>query len=78
MAYWVQKKNSTLENHGYRSFMCDYRSDIDNLPRKGIKGARQYDDTLSDEPCIYGSDCFCLEDGSAWILGKDQNKWIEI
>ena len=78
MGYWVQKKGTVLEMKGYRSFMCDYRSDIDNLPRRGIKGKRQADDTLSDDPCTHGSDCFCLEDGSAWILGKDTNTWIEI
>lgn len=78
MAYWIQKKGSTLEMSGYKSFMCDYRSDINKLPKKGIKGERQDDDTISDNPCVYGSDCFCLEDGSVWILGKDTNTWKEI
>lgn len=78
MAYWVQE---TAKNHNfsnYRSFMCDYRTDIDKLPRIGIEGVKQEGDTVSSAPCSYGSDCMCLEDSSVWILGKDTNKWQEV
>lgn len=78
MSYWVQEIGTHYNNSNYRSFMCDYRSDIDKLPRVGISGAPQEGDTVSSMPCSYGSDCMCLEDTSIWILGKDTNEWQEV
>lgn len=78
MAYWVQE---TAKNHNfsnYRSFMCDYRTDIDKLPRIGIEGEKQEGDSVSSAPCSCGSDCLCLSDSSIWILGKDTNTWQEV
>ena len=75
MAYWIQEIHG---NTNRKSFMCDNKSDIEKLPKYGIEGAEQEGDTVSPEPCLYGSDCFCLEDKSAWILGKEENEWIEI
>lgn len=76
MAYWVQEISGIRSN--YRSFICDYRNDIQKLPKVSIAGAEQKDDTISSLPCSYGSDCFCLEDSSVWILGKDTNEWKEV
>lgn len=58
--------------------MCDYRTDINKLPRIGIEGKKQDGDTVSSTPCSCGSDCLCLEDSSVWVLGKDTNEWKEI
>lgn len=76
MAYWVQETGTHHNSSNYRSFMCDYRSDIDKLPRVGIEGEKQEGDTVSSSPCAYGSLCHCLEDSSRWVLGRDINKWI--
>lgn len=78
MAYWVQETSTTQNMSNYRSFYCDYRTDIDKLPRVGIEGEPQKNDTVSHKPCSHGSDCLCLEDSSVWILGKDTNAWQEI
>lgn len=58
--------------------MCDYLSDINKLPRVGIEGEKQDGDTVSSAPCAFGSECFCLENTSIWILGKDKNEWKEV
>ena len=78
MAYWVQGTGTIYNSSNYRSFLCDYRSDIENLPRVGIAGLPQEGDTVSSAPCSYGSDCMVLEDSSVWILGKDTNAWQEV
>lgn len=77
MAYWIQETGTNHNKKNYRSFMCDYRSDIEKLPKVGINGKEQEGDTISSTPCSYGSDCFCLEDSSFWILKKDTNEWGE-
>lgn len=76
MAYWIHSagnKNSSL----WRFFMCDYLSDINNLPNSLNEGLSQKNDTVCKNICAPGSECFCLQDGSTWILGKDTNKWIK-
>lgn len=78
MAYWVQETGTHHNSSNYKSFMCDYRSDIEKLPRVGIEGGLQEGDTVSSAPCSYGSDCLCMEDSSIWILGKDTNEWQEV
>lgn len=76
MAYWIDP-NTTKSTK--KSYMCDYRTDIDNLPKSnGIHGLQQDGDSISDNPTSFGSDCLCLEDSSVWILSKDTNTWIEL
>lgn len=76
MAYWIQETATHHNFSNYRSFMCDYRSDIAKLPRVGVYGIQQDGDTVSSNPCSRGSDCLCLEDSSVWILGT--NDWQEV
>lgn len=78
MAYWVQETGTHHNFSNYRSFICDYRTDINKLPRVGIEGAKQEGDTVSSAPCAYGSEAFVLEDSSVFILGKDTNSWQEV
>ena len=78
MAYWIQETGTHHNFSNYRSFMCDYRSDIVKLPRADTSGELQKNDTVSSLPCAYGSDCLCLENSSVWILGKDTNEWQEV
>lgn len=78
MAYWVQEVGTKHNLSNYRSFICDYRSDIAKLPTQHRQGEPQKDDTISSMPCSYGSDCLCLEDSSVFILGKDTDTWMEV
>lgn len=78
MAYWVQEVASKGNMSNYRSYICDYRSDISKLPRFGIKGEKQENDSLSSSPCSYGSEALVLADTSIWILGKETNTWQEV
>lgn len=74
MAYWIHEagnRNSSL----WRFFMCDYLSDIKNLPDAENEGQTQPNDTVCKNRCSPGSKCFCQEDGSTWLLGKETNKW---
>lgn len=76
MSYWIHNtgnKNSSL----WRFFMCDYLRDISDLPDTINEGLSQPNDTVCKNKCSPGSQCFCLEDGSTWILGKDTNKWTK-
>lgn len=74
MSYWIHEagnRNSSL----WRFFMCDYLSDIKNLPDAMNEGEQQPNDTVCKNRCSPGSKCFCQEDGSTWLLGKETNKW---
>ena len=57
--------------------MCDYVSDIKNLPTTSTEGALQPNDTVCKNKCAPGSQCLCHEDGSVWLLGKDTDKWAK-
>lgn len=78
MAYWIQETGTHHNSSNYRSFICDYRSDIAKLPKQNTYGEKQEGDTVSSMPCSCGSDCICLEDSSVWILGKDTDEWQEV
>lgn len=74
MAYWIHEagnKNSSI----WRFFMCDYLSDINNLPDMIHEGKPQENDTVCKNRCSPGSKCLCQEDGSIWLLGKETNQW---
>lgn len=78
MAYWIQEISTTQNMSNYRLFHCDYRSDIDKLPKFGIEGELQENDTISHKPCSYGSQALVLQDSSTWELGKATNEWKEL
>ncbi len=74
MAYWVVKINR-FNNSKY--FQCDFISDINKLPTTLSEGEKQIGDTTSSYRCAPGSQCFCHEDGSTWLLGKEINQWTQ-
>ena len=74
MAYWIQKAGNA-NNSAYRLFYCDFIKDLKLLPTQTTEGAPQKDDTVSSQKCGYGSECYCLEDCSVHILGKETNTW---
>ena len=75
MAYWIDP-NTTKSSK--KSYTCDALADIQNLPRFGIYGTPQDNDSISDNPCGYGSICLCIENSSVWVLSKNTNTWKEI
>lgn len=77
--YWIQELGNTSTNlSNYRYYICDFISDIEKLPTRLKNGEQQDNDTVSNKPCSYGSQCFCLEDGSAWILGRETDTWKQL
>lgn len=79
MAYWIQETSNNHNISNYRLYHCDYLSDISKLPRFGIEGEKQEDDSTASYPCAYGSKCICLENGgSEWVLGKSTNEWHQM
>lgn len=78
MAYWIQETGNKYNMRNHRSYICDYVTDIEKLPRQNIYGEQQGNDTLSCTPCAAGSSCLCLEKSSVYILGKDTDEWQEV
>lgn len=68
------------KNYSYKpkEFQCDFLSDIGKLPTAHRVGEKQENDTISDDPCIPGSECFCFEDGSIWLLGIETDTWVKV
>lgn len=77
MAYKWIKGNKTY-SYTPKEFQCDFLSDIGRLPTSHRFGEKQPNDTISDDPCIPGSECFCFEDGSIWLLGIETDTWIKV
>lgn len=77
MAYRLIKNNNSYSYMG-KKFHCDFLSDIGKLPTSKRIGEKQVHDTVSDDPCGPGSECFCFEDGSIWILGIETDTWIKV
>ncbi len=77
MAYKWLKGNKTY-SYTPKEFQCDFLSDIGKLPTAHRMGAKQEHDTISDDPCMPGSECFCFEDGSIWLLGIETDTWIKV
>lgn len=57
--------------HQKRTFLCDFRNDIQNLPTQNTKSA----DYPNGVPT--GSEALCAEDGSVWIL-TNAGTWKEL
>lgn len=76
MAYWINESGNR-NNSAWRFFMCDFVSDLTELPTAFKEGIPQPNDTVCKNKCAPGSQCLCLEDGSVWILGKDTDKWVK-
>lgn len=77
MAYKWLKGNKTY-SYTPKEFQCDFLSDIGKLPTAHRMGGKQENDTISDDPCMPGSECFCFEDGSIWLLGIETDTWIKV
>lgn len=76
--FWIQETKTTQNNVGYKFFYADYETDVLNLPTQTEFGKQENDDTVSNQKVSAGSECFVLESGSAYILGKATNRWIKI
>ncbi len=75
MAYWIHTAGNKSDLL-WRFFMCDYLSDVKNLPTAAKEGLLQPSDNVSSSKCSPGSQCLCQEDWSVWLLGKDTDQWV--
>ncbi len=73
---WI--KENKIYSYTPKKFQCDFLSDIGKLPTSKRIGEKQEEDTISDNPCAPGSECFCFEDGSIWLLGIETDTWIKV
>ena len=78
MAYWIAHNSNRSYSNSHRCFQCDFTRDIDKLPTSKKIGVKENNDTLSTNPCAPGSECFCFEDNSIWLLGMETDKWIRV
>lgn len=73
---WI--KENKIYSYTPKKFQCDFLRDIGKLPTSKRIGEKQEEDTISDNPCAPGSECFCFEDGSIWLLGIETDTWIKV
>lgn len=73
---WI--KENKIYSYTPKKYQCDFLSDIGKLPTSKRIGDKQPEDTISDNPCAPGSECFCFEDGSIWLLGIETDTWIKV
>ena len=78
MAYRLIKNSNHYSSCMGKQYQCDFLNDIGKLPTSKRIGEKQENDTVSDDPCGPGSECFCFEDGSIWILGIETDTWIRV
>ena len=78
MAYWIQETGGNHNLSNYRMFYFDTESEIDDLPTATKEGKQQDDDSVSAQKCSYGSEAYCLETGSVYILSKDTDTWMGV
>lgn len=78
MGYVVIKDKNAYVLSRWKKFYCDYLSDIKKLPTSKRTGAKQVNDTVSDDACAPGSECYCFEDNSIWLLGVETDTWVKI
>lgn len=82
MSYWIDESNPGRLMSATKQipFWADTKADIQNLPRDGIPGVQQGDDTTSCQPVKRGSTCTVIGNGSGgsfFVLNSD-NEWKEM
>lgn len=77
MSYWIDETgtDNMKTSSSYRMYKCDTVADIKNLPTYKKKGKEQDDDISASKTCIYGSECYCIENDTYYILTKDSDSW---
>ena len=78
MAYWIQETGGNHNLSNYRMFYFDTASEINDLPTATKEGKSQDGDSVSAQKCAYGSEAFCIETSSAYILSKTTDTWTEV
>ena len=80
--YWIDTSDSgrLMSSDRQIPFWADSERDVPNLPRMGIKGVQQGDDTTSCRPVGKGSTCMCIGDGSGAVMYtlNSNNEWIKM
>lgn len=75
--YSITKIGNNVNTTNIREFVADKREDIEQLPHINKEGVEQNGDSMSNNKVFAGSMCICLEDGSVWMLGND-DEWHEL
>ncbi len=80
--FWIDTSDTGRLQNSDRQipFWADSESDVANLPKMGIYGVQQGDDTISCRPVGKGSTCMCINNGSGstlYVLNSN-NDWIKM
>lgn len=75
MAYKVIKSKGSVQGMPKRVFICDTEGDIASLPTNKTIGAKQENDTVSDEICAVGSIASVSQTGNKYELSAG-GEWI--
>ncbi len=80
MSYWIDCSDPGKLYGSSRQipFWASRVSDIQNLPKVGIPGVQQGDDTVSCRPVDAGSTCTVIENSTLWVLDMDDNDWHQL
>lgn len=79
MGYWIHEYGGQDKNRkNWRMYHCDYRADINNLPKNDSEGVPQEGDDVAHTKAKFGDQCLCLEDSTLWELRKEPNDWKEL
>lgn len=67
----ITKINGQPNSSQIKKFICDYQSDILNLPTNTKLGIQVGGYASSNETCAIGSNAYCIETSENYILGND-------
>lgn len=73
----ITKVGNNINTRQIREFIADKITDIDNLPRKNMRGTQDTNEESFNDMVSAGSICFVIEDSSVWMLGND-DIWHQI
>lgn len=77
MATKLMKIDGKYEFYGEREYLLDNESDINKLPREGVEGTLDTEDTKLNEPCEIGSTAMVCSPPGFWVLSPS-NVWIKL
>lgn len=82
--FWIQEigNKNGANNPNWKMFHCDYATDITKLPTNTNIGTQNTGeesfDLIANSLAHYGDQCFCLENKSAYELGKENDSWTKL
>lgn len=67
----ITKVGNDINTRQIREFIADKSTDIDNLPRKNIRGTQDTNEDPLNDIVSAGSKCFVIETSETYMLGND-------